>query len=181
MALPSAGGGLLAMLTRILCLLACLGVDLLSASPGSSAGTESVPRPVWFEENSGQAPGDVAFLGRGFGVPLVVFKNGVLGLGSDGGVVRLEPERSSALATVYGEAPTGATTRSYAPSGLSVSRHYSRIRVSSLWPGADLFYRISGGRLELGLDLVAGQTSTIPSLRWRGAKVSLDSQGLAHV
>ena len=181
MALPSAGGGLLAMLTRILCLLACLGVDLLSASPGSSAGTESVPRPVWFEENSGQAPGDVAFLGRGFGVPLVVFKNGVLGLGSDGGVVRLEPERSSALATVYGEAPTGAATRSYAPSGLSVSRHYSRIRVSSLWPGADLFYRISGGRLELGLDLVAGQTSTIPSLRWRGAKVSLDSQGLAHV
>jgi hypothetical protein len=169
------------MLTRILCLLVWLGVDLLGASSLSSMGTESVPRPVWFEENSGQAPGEVALVGRGFGVPLVVFKNGALGLGSESGVVRLEPERSSALATVYGEAPTGAVTRSYAPGGLSVSRHYSRIRVSSLWPGADLFYRISGGRLELGLDLVPGQTSFMPSLRWRGAKVNLDSQGLVHV
>ena len=170
-----------AMPTRILCLLAWLGANLLSASSLSSVGTESVTRPVWFEESSGQASGDVAFIGRGFGVPLVVFKNGALGLGSESGLVRLEPERSSALATVYGEAPTGAATRSYAPRGLSVSRHFSRVRVSSLWPGADLFYRISGGRLELGLDLVAGQTSMLPSLRWRGAKVSLDSQGQVHV
>jgi hypothetical protein len=169
------------MFTRILCLLVWLGVDLLNASARSSIGSESVPRPVWFEENSGQVPGDVAFIGRGFGVPLVVFKDGALGLGSDSGVVRLEPERSSVLATVCGEAPTGATTRYYAPGGLTVSRHYSRIRVSSPWPGADLFYRISGGRLELGLDLMAGQTSMLPSLRWRGAKVHLDSQGLAQV
>jgi hypothetical protein len=170
-----------AMFTRILCLLVWLCVNLLSAASVSSSGAEPIPHPVWFEENSGQVPGEVAFVGRGFGVPLVVLRDGTLALSAESGSVRLEPERSSALAMVYGEAPTGAITRSYGPEGASVSRHYSRIRVSSLWPGADLFYRITDGRLELGLDLVAGQTSIVPSLRWRGAKVSLDSLGGIHV
>lgn len=173
------------MLTRILCLLVWLGVNLPGASPVAFSGStrEAVPatRPAWFEENSGQAPDDVAFIGRGFGVPLVVLKGGVLGLGEEHGRVRLEPERRSALAMVYGEAPTGAVTRSYTPDGSTVSRHFSRIRVSGLWPGGDLFYRITNGRLEIGLDLVAGQISTLPSLRWRGAKVSLDERGRVQV
>jgi hypothetical protein len=105
------------MLIRTLCLLLCLGANLRSASPGVSREAALTPHPVWFEENSGQAPGDVAFVGRGFGVPLFIFKNGTLGLGSDTHSVRMEPERSSALATVNGEAPTGAITRSYAPGG----------------------------------------------------------------
>jgi hypothetical protein len=181
-ALPAPGGGLReAMHIRILCLLAVLGTILLSASSASSVGTDPVLRPVWFEENSGQAPGDVAFIGRGFSVPLVVFKNGALGLGPENSAVRLEPERSSAQATIYGEAPTGASTRFYGPDGTRVSRHFSRIRISSLWPGADLFYRISDRRLELGLDLVAGQMSIMPSLRWRGAKVKLDGQSGVRV
>lgn len=173
------------MLTRILCLLVWLGVILpgapLAAFSGSSRETVPAPRLVWFEENSGQAPDGVAFIGRGFGVPLVVLKDGVLGLGDEHGPVRLELERRSALAMVYGEAPTGAVTRSYTPGGATVARHFSRIRVSGLWPGADLFYRISNGRLEIGLDLVAGQISMLPSLRWRGAKVSLDDQGRVQV
>lgn len=169
------------MPTRTLCLLVCLTVNSLTASPVASDESAQVPHPVWFEENAGQEPGDVAFVGRGFGVPLFIFKNGTLGLDSRNHLVLLEPERSSALATVYGEAPTGAVTRSYAPGGASASRHYARVRVSSLWPGVDLFYRIAQGRLELGLDLMSGQTASFPSLRWRGAAVSLDSQGCVLV
>lgn len=88
----------LAMLTRIICLLVSLGASLLSAQSDSARdlptvshhGKDSVPRPVWFEENSGQAQDDVAFIGRGFGVPLAVLKNGELLLGPQRGVVRLE-------------------------------------------------------------------------------------------
>lgn len=158
------------MLTRTLCLLVLLAVNSLTVWSASFREPALVPRPVWFEENSGQAPADVAFVGRGFGVPLFILKDGVLGLGPEARLVRLEPERGSALAAVYGEAPTGAVTRSYSPGGTSVSRHYARVRVSNLWPGADLFYRIREGRLELGVDLMAAQAAAVPSLRWRGAK-----------
>lgn len=169
------------MLTRILCLLTCLAVCALTASSASYSEPALTPHPAWFEENSGQAPGDVAFVGRGFGVPLFILRNGVLGLGADSRLARLEPEHRSSGASVYGEAPTGAVTRTYSPGGASVSRHYTRVRVSSLWPGVDLFYRIREGRLELGVDLMAGQYASVPSLRWRGAEVSLDDQGCVHV
>jgi len=169
------------MLTRTLCLLVCLAVNSLAALSASYNDAALAPRPVWFEENSGQASAGVAFVGRGFGVPLFILKNGALGLGSGDRLVRLEPERGSVQATAYGEAPTGAVTRTYAPGGTSVSKHFARVRVSGLWPGADLFYRIREGRLELGVDLMAGQGASVPSLRWRGAAVSLDSQGCVHV
>ena len=177
------------MFTRILCFVVWLWLNPHSTAcaasgdsePGSLPAMAAVPRPVWFEENSGQASREVAFIGRGFAVPLAILKSGALALGPQGGVVRLEPERPSVLAAVHGEAPTGAVTRSYAPGATNVSRHFSRVRVSSLWPGADLFYRITDGRLELGLDLMAGQTSNVPSLCWRGAKVSLDAVGRVHI
>ena len=169
------------MLTRLLCLLVSLAVNLLPASPVSSRELAQQPHPVWFEENTGQAAVDVAFVGRGFGVPLLIFKNGVLGLGSDARAIRMEPERGSDLASVYGEDPTGGVTRTYAPSGASVSRHYARVRVTSLWPGTDLFYRIREGRLELGVDLIAGQAASVATLRWRGATLRLDGQGGVHV
>jgi len=166
---------------RNLCLLVCLAVNLLMASSSSSGESMPFPHPVWFEENSGQAPGDVAFIGHGFGALLFILRDGTLSLGAETHRVRLEPERGSALASVAGEAPTGAVTRTYAPGGTTVSRHYARVRVSNLWPGTDLFYRIRDGRLELGLDVMAGQTAHIPSLRWRGASARLDRQGCLHV
>ncbi len=166
---------------RIISLLLCLVTGLLAASTVPTNQPAAHPHPVWFEENAGKTPADVAFVGRGFGVPLVIFKDGALGLGSETDLVRLQPERNSAQATAHGEAPTGAVTRSYGPGGTSVSRHYARVRASNLWPGADLFYRIDRGRLELGLDLISGQTASVPSLRWRGAEVSLDSEGAMHV
>ena len=91
-----------AMLIRTICTMLCLALGLLKALPISANQPAVTPHPVWFEENAGQAPADVAFVGQGFGVPLVIFKDGALGLGSETPLVRLEPERSSAISTVYG-------------------------------------------------------------------------------
>ena len=169
------------MSLRTLCLLVCLAANMIAASPVSASESPLAPHPVWFEENTGQEPGDVAFVGRGFGVSLFIFKNGTLGLGTPAHLVRLEPERGSFTATAHGEAPTGAATRFYGPGFTNESRHFARVRVSSLWPGVDLFYRITNGQLELGLDLASGQTASTPSLRWHGAKAVLDRKGRVRV
>jgi hypothetical protein len=132
---------------------------------------------VWFEENTGQATDGIAFIGHGFSVPLALMKDGSLALDTGHGLARLAPNRASRLRSFSGELPTGGLTRSYAPGARTTARHFQRVRFANLWPGADLFYRIRDGQLELGMDVRPGRSWSVPSLRWKGAHAQLDAQG----
>ena len=149
----------------------------LAAAPASTPRLTPPPRPVWFEENTGQATEDIAFIGRGFSVPVALMRDGSLVLATSTALARLQPNGASRLGSYSGELPTGGVTKSYGPGGSTMSRHFQRVRFANLWPGADLFYRVRNGRLELGLELLAGRSWTTPSLSWKGASASVDQEG----
>jgi len=69
------------------------------------------PRPVWFEENAGQASEEIAFIGRGFNVPVALMNDGSLALDTGTGVARLQPNGASRRGSYRGELPTGGVTK----------------------------------------------------------------------
>src|SRR5208282_5704363 len=138
-------------------------------------------RFVWFEENAGQAADNIAFIGHGFSVPLALMKDGSLALDTGHGLARLVPRRASRSSSVRGELPTGGVSKSYGPGASTTARHFQRVRFANLWPGSDLFYRIRDGQLELGVEVLAGQSWRLPSLHWEGARAQLDPQGRVRV
>ena len=152
-----------------------------AAAPPSPRGLTLPPRPVWFEENAGQASEEIAFIGRGFNVPVALMNDGSLALDTGTGVARLQPNGTSRRGSYRGELPTGGVTKNYGPGSNTTSRHFQRVRFANLWPGADLFYRIRNGQLELGLDLAAARSWTAPSLTWKGASARVDQQGRLRV
>ena len=172
------------MLKRISLILLLNAIFCFADSPASGRRLTPPDHFVWFEENTGQATDNIAFIGHGFNVPVALMKDGSLALDTGHGLARLAPNQASQASqspSFRGELPTGGVSKSYGPGACTISRHFQRVRFANLWPGADLFYRIRDGQLELGVDVMAGRSWSLPSLRWKGARAQLDRQGRVRV
>ncbi len=169
------------MLQRITLALLLSVTFCRAGTPAPARRAASLQRFVWFEENTGQAADNIAFIGHGFNVPMALMKDGSLALDTGHGLARLVPRRASRSSSVRGELPTGGVSRSYGPGASTKARHFQRVRFANLWPGSDLFYRIRDGQLELGVEVLAGQSWRLPALHWKGASAQLDPQGRVRV
>jgi hypothetical protein len=131
----------------------------------------------WFEENLGREDSGVAFIGRGFPVPVRVLSNGVLVLGPKGAEAELRPIVPDVANRTVVVKVTGRQTGAGGPRREFAHSDASAVHCAGLWPDTDLYYRVRDGSLELGMDFPMGPPAQMPALEWRAARAHIDPEG----
>ena len=176
------------MQTRRILIAICalyLGSMTLLASPTSPAPPATVTaRPLWFEQNGGQADARALYLARGKGFVALFGQDEVVLRGSANPrpvSVRMRFAGAQPSAAVTGEWPL-PTKSYYAPRGfegpLAVHATFARVRYASVYPGIDIVYYGNDGQLEFDLIVAAGADPSAIGMRLDGATdVTLASNG----
>jgi hypothetical protein len=162
--------------------LAAAGLALaLVVSVAAPAGAAPQRARVFFEANRGQAPADVAFVGR--------VQGRALGLAADG--VRLAVGGEPVVLRFPGGAPRPAlapaeplASRSHYLRGADPARwrtdvpHFARVRYRAVWPGIDVEFREGGGELEFDFLLEPGADPERIAISFEGAdRVAIEPGG----
>jgi hypothetical protein len=134
------------------------------------SGAQSLPPgalphalPVVFEPNYGQAGQDVRYLARTAMGEVLLTANGLTMIEFRGGQARELKLSFPGAAPVWrnGEAPTGGSVNYYTGRDrarwISHAPLYSMVRYAQIYPGTDLVFHGSAGRLEYDYELDAGR------------------------
>jgi hypothetical protein len=131
----------------------------------------------WFEQNREREDPGVAFIGRGFPVPVRVLRNGVLVLGPKDAEAELRPIMAGVVSRAVVVQVTGRQMGVGCPRREFPNSDASAVHSAGLWPDTDLYYRVRDGSLELGMDFPLGPPAHMPALELRSAKAHIDSDG----
>jgi hypothetical protein len=164
---------------------------LLAVLPGAAMAETSAARVEWnaqplaFEPNLGQGGAGAQFLVHGPGYGLALEHDGAaLNLGSETLRLRLEGVKSNPAPRA--ESPMRGRVNYYVGSDPSKWREnvatYARVRYPSVYPGIDLVYYGTQGRLEYDFDVAPGANPGDIRVNFDGAeRVTLDVRGNLHV
>lgn len=158
-------------------------VAMLAALASPAAASRSGARPVWFEENRGQAAAELRFLGRVGGTPFGVAEDG-LRLAVGDRTVRLVwagaagvPEGVEPLAgrSHYLRGTDRAQWRVGVP-------HFARVHQRAAWPGIDIELREGEGTLEYDFLVAPGADPHRIALHFEGAdRIELADDGSLRI
>ncbi len=148
--------------------------------------------PLNFERNSGQAPEDVQYLAHGRAYAIALSERGaVLSLSPNAGehaaaVIRLGLQGAARTPVPVAEAPLPGRVNYLIGSDrskwLTNLRTYRRVRYSSVYPGVDLVYYGTEGRLEYDFDVAPHASARAIGLDFVGADaLRLDPRGALQV
>jgi hypothetical protein len=164
---------------------------LVALLPGAAMAAATAARIEWnalalaFEPNLGQAGADVQFFAHGPGYALALERDSAaLALGSE--TLRLRLGGLQGGQAPRAESPMPGRVNYYVGSEPSRWREnvatYARVRYSSVYPGIDLVYYGTQGRLEYDFDVAPGANSRNIRVEFDGAeRVTLDVRGNLHV
>ena len=155
----------------------CLLSFILVPPPALAAGISPLSIEPAFEQNLGQAPGDVLFLARGRGRTVHLTAGAMI-------FTRAADEGPAEMVTmrwVNGSAESGASGVS--PLELRTSYYigtdpadwlpevpsYSKVRYRGVYPGIDLEFHFTGGRLEYDFLIAPGGDPSLIRLAFEGA------------
>jgi hypothetical protein len=176
----SAGDRRVTLLAALVALLSC------AATVGASAArVEWNAQPLAFEPNLGQGDADAQFFARGPGYVLALERDGAaLALGSE--TLRLRLDGLQDAQAPQAESLMPGRVNYYVGSDPSKWREnvatYARVRYSSVYPGIDLVYYGTQGRLEYDFDVAPGANPRDIRVEFDGAeRVTLDERGNLHV
>lgn len=157
----------------------CLAAFCSIASAAAKSETKQDPAalfhslPMRFEQD---AKGNWSARGAGYAIGL---EASALNLRTLGGVVRLSFDGAKAKNSAW--EPSGknlAPTNYFKGHTYRSADAYSHLRRSRLYPGIDIVYYGSGGKLEYDFDLAPGADPSRIRMRFQGAdKVSLNESG----
>ncbi len=161
-------------------------------APPTSPAAQSVSiagLPLNFEPNSGQAPGEVQFLAHGPAYAIAITEEGAaLSLGrstrasESPEVIRLRVHRASQAAMATAEDPLPGRVNYFIgndPSGWHTNiPTYHKVRFAGVYPGIDLIYYGTQGKLEYDFAVAPGAAPERIGLNFEGARgLRLDDRG----
>jgi hypothetical protein len=172
--------------------LALLAALLASGAPDAGAATSSsaalpgappaiAGTPLNFEPNMGQAQSGVQFVAHGPAYVVSLSDAGAT-LASDGSALRLRVAGSRDAVTPAAEQPLSGVVNYYIGNDpklwLTDIKTYGKVRYAGVYPGVDLLYYGTQGRLEYDFAIAAGASAKPIRLAIEGAeRVSLDGKG----
>lgn len=116
--------------------------------------------PVYFEANQGQAEPSVRFLSRGPGYSFYLTSKQAVSVLADGSVVRMKWVGGSSKSRVTGLNPLPGKSNYLVGKDARRWRtdieQFARVRYEAVYPGIDLIFYGSGGRLEYDLMVAPG-------------------------
>jgi len=158
-------------------LLASLGGEKASARELEGGGQGL---PFSFEQNVGQTDSRVSFLSRGHGYTLFLTAAGaVMDLGTatrrpESAVVSLKLVGANPAPEISGADPLGAVSHYYGrdddPAWVGHAAHYASVRYRGVYPGVDLVFHGSPGRLEYDFLLAPKADLRAVELAFEGAE-----------
>jgi hypothetical protein len=174
------------------------GDNAMTAEAHTASATKSSPMlqpqsitglPLNFERNLGQAPSAVQFLAHGPGYAIGITEEGAalsLGRGARASqspqLVRLRVHGASHASTPTAEDPLPGRVNYFIgndPSQWHTNiATYSKVRYRAVYPGVDLIYYGTQGRLEYDFAVAPGAAPGIIALNFEGARgLSVDDRG----
>ena len=123
---------------------------------------ESLYLPMTFEQNQGQSPERIRFVGRGMSSTVSFIDNGIeLRSGERGRVERIRLSYVDAVAVKpVGEALTGGVANYYLSrevnQGITQVPMYSRVRYPKIYPGVDVVFHGNRDQLEYDFEIAPG-------------------------
>ncbi|MDE2218968.1 MAG: Ig-like domain repeat protein [Gammaproteobacteria bacterium] len=151
-------------------ILACLGATKAQAL---ERRIELNHRPLHFEQNVGQAPAGVDYLAHGSGYAITLSQGRAAVVWGPGGAIALDPVRTSGARAPAAELPlTGEVNYLIGNDPhrwLTGIDTYGRVRYGQLYPGVDLLYYGTEGRLEYDFVVAAHARAERIGLRFSGA------------
>jgi Bacterial Ig-like domain (group 3)/Beta-propeller repeat len=152
------------------------------AKPASIAGL-----PLNFERNLGQAPGEVQFLAHGPRYSIELTEQGaVLAFGGETSAavkaIRLRVQGAAHTLRATAEEPMAGRVNYYIGNDPSKWRTniatYNKVRYSNVYPGIDLVYYGTEGKLEYDFAISPGSDARKITLNFQGARrLRVDSHG----
>ena len=142
----------------------CLLSFILVPPPALAAGISPLSIEPAFEQNLGQAPGDVLFLARGRGRTVHLTAGAMIFTRAAGEgpaeMVTMRWVNGSAESAASGVSPLELRTSYYVGTDsadwLPDVPSYSRVRYRGVYPGIDLEFHFTGGRLEYDFLIAPG-------------------------
>jgi hypothetical protein len=168
------------LMISVAVLVAAFSVHASAAS--SPLAREMRPKGT-FEQNRGQYEDATAFVGRFPGFGAAVMKDGSIVVAPDqapDSKVRIRATGGRQPASISGLEKTEYRTNYFGSKGPPITDvpHYTRVSAESLYPGIDLVYYASSGKLEFDFVVQAGSRADSIRLAVEGASsISVDVQG----
>lgn len=167
------------------------------AAPAVVAASAFGIGPARFEQNLGQAPAESLWVRRGPGHATYVLRDGFATMvrprdgragpgavppATVGHVVRFRFAGATPSAAAEGEAPLGSRTHHYLGADASTwvrdLPDHERVRVRNVWPGIDVMYRGSDGRLTYDFLVAPGADASRIGFDVEGADdLRIDARG----
>lgn len=153
----------------------------LAAGPATRGAVGAAGLPFSFERNVGQTDAEVEFLSRGRGYTLFLTARGAV-LALDRSVLSLRLADGSPAPEISGVDPLRGVSHYYGRAEESGwerhAPHYAAVRYREVYPGIDLVFHGSGGRLEYDFIVAPGADPDTIALVFDGAEASeIDSAG----
>ena len=174
----------------VLAALLALGAHDSNAAPGGGATLQTAQArvaglPLNFEANVGQAQSAAQFLAHGPAYSVSLNSHGAT-LASDGSALRLHVVGSRDSVAPVAEQPLSGVVNYYMGNDpknwLSGIKTYGRVRYAGVYPGVDLVYYGTQGRLEYDIAVAPGASAKPVRIAIEGAeRVRLDQSGRLRV
>jgi len=172
--------------------LAASGHAVAAGSPSPAVPRVSISgMPLNFERNLGQAPDEVQYLAHGPSYAIELSAQGAaLGFAGQGslssGVVRLRVQGANGASRPAAEAPLPGYMNYFIGNDPSRWRSqvatFGKVRYPAIYPGIDLVYYGTQGRLEYDFDVAPGADPRDIRVSFDGAeRLTLDRGGNLHV
>jgi Bacterial Ig-like domain (group 3)/Beta-propeller repeat len=172
-------------------LLGALGLASLAVQPAVAKATVSAARaaisgtPLNFEPNVGQAPADALYVAHGPGYAIALSDEGAA-LAGDSSVLRLRVAGAREGVKPSAEQPLPGVVNYFIGNDPKQWRAgiktYGKVRYSGVYPGVDLVYYGTQGRLEYDFVVAAGASAAPIRLAFAGADaVRVDAHGNLEV
>jgi hypothetical protein len=174
----------------VLVALLAVGAHESRAAPGGGATAQTAQAsvaglPLNFEANVGQARSSAQFLAHGPAYSVSLNSDGAT-LAGDGGALRLHVVGSGGRVAPAAEQPLPGVVNYYVGNDpknwLTGIKTYGRVRYAGVYPGVDLVYYGTQGRLEYDIAVAPGASAKPVRLAIEGAeRVRLDHSGRLKV
>jgi hypothetical protein len=174
----------------VLAALLAVGARDSRAAPGGGATLQTAQAtvaglPLNFEANVGQAQSAAQFLAHGPTYSVSLNSDGAT-LASDGGALRLHVVGSRDRVAPVAEQPLSGVVNYYLGNDpknwLTGIKTYGRVRYAGVYPGVDLVYYGTQGRLEYDIAVAPGASAKPVRIAIEGAeRVRLDHSGRLRV
>ena len=147
-----------------------LGLKAQTTDTHRLQGISDFARSVfYFEENRGQANGEVLYVGHGMRHRIAVTRSGAM-LASDSQIVSMQLVGFRSNAHFDAEGPVEGVSNYYLGSdSITGLQHYARVRGQNVYPGITIVYYSTDSELEYDLVLDPGADSSAVRFRFESS------------